>query len=183
MNKLVKKILVGAMAATMVLGSVTTAFAAGSPAAGKEPVKQEEVQATGGSTVTTSAKGVAKLDEVKATTAATVSVASTVKVNGVSYTVTRIDAKAFANATKATTIKLPSTINALGANAFSGASKSLKTIEITQGAKQIKVNHNAFKGVDTKKITIKVKKMSKTELKRFKKALKKAGFKGTVKVA
>lgn len=181
MNKLVKKILVGVMAATMALGSVTTAFAATSNTTGAKPVTKEDVKATNGTTVSTSKKGVASLNAVKKTSAKSVTVSSKVKVGNVTYTVTRIEANAFKNASKATKITLPSTINALSANAFSGA-KSLKTIVITS-KKTVKVNHDAFKGLDTKKMTIQVKGMSKSALSSFKKALKRAGFKGTVKVA
>ena len=45
----------------------------------------------------------------------------------------------------------------------------------------VKVAKTAFKGVDTKKMTIKVSGMSAKQLKAFKAQLKKAGFKGTVK--
>ena len=45
----------------------------------------------------------------------------------------------------------------------------------------VKVAKTAFKGVNTKKMTIKVSGMSAKQLKAFKAQLKKAGFKGTVK--
>lgn len=180
MNKLVKKILVGVMAATMALGSVTTAFAATSPATATKPVTKEDVKATNGSTVNTSKKGTASLEAVKKTSAKSVTVSSKVKVGKVTYTVTTIKANAFKNAPKATKITLPSTITFLGAKSFSGA-KSLKTIAVTS-KKAIKVSKSAFKGLNTKKITVKVKGMSKKELTAFKKNLSKAGFKGTVKV-
>ena len=62
--------------------------------------------------------------------------------------------------------------------AFTGA-KSVKTIVIKSAS--VKVDKTAFKGVDTKKMTIKVSGMSAKQLKAFKAQLKKAGFKGTVK--
>lgn len=183
MNKLIKKVLVGVIAGTMMLGSVCTAFAAtGSQTeAPSAPVRNEEpVKATNGSEAKTSATGKATVTSVKKTSAKSVTVSSTVKIDGISYKVTRLENKAFANAPKATKVTLPSTITSLGAQAFTGA-KSLKTIVI-KSTKAVKVNKDAFKGVNTKKMTIKVTSMSKKELKAFKKQLKKAGFKGTVKL-
>ena len=73
---------------------------------------------------------------------------------------------------------LPASIKTIGAQAFTGA-KSVKTIVIKSAS--VKVDKTAFKGVDTKKMTIKVSGMSAKQLKAFKAQLKKAGFKGTVK--
>ena len=101
-----------------------------------------------------------------------------IKLKGKTYKVTAIGAKAFANATKATTVTLPASIKTIGAQAFTGA-KSVKTIVIKSAS--VKVDKTAFKGVDTKKMTIKVSGMSAKQLKAFKAQLKKAGFKGTVK--
>lgn len=182
MNKLIKKVLVGVIAGTMMLGSVCTAFAAtGSKTeAPTAPESNKKVEASNGSTVNTSSTGKATVTSVKKTTKKEVSISSKVEVNGKKYTVTRIEAKTFANAPKAEKVTLPSTITSLGAQAFTGA-KSLKTIVI-KSAKAVKVNKDAFKGVNTKKVTIKVTSMSKKELTAFKKQLKKAGFKGTVKL-
>ena len=74
--------------------------------------------------------------------------------------------------------KLPASIKTIGAQAFTGA-KSVKTIVIKSAS--VKVAKTAFKGVNTKKMTIKVSGMSAKQLKAFKAQLKKAGFKGTVK--
>lgn len=181
MNKLIKKVLVGVIAGTMMLGSVCTAFAAtGSKTEAPTAESNKKVEASNGSTVNTSSTGKATVTSVKKTTKKEVSISSKVEVNGKKYTVTRIEAKTFANAPKATKVTLPSTITSLGAQAFTGA-KSLKTIVI-KSTKAVKVNKDAFKGVNTKKMTIKVTSMSKKELKAFKKQLKKAGFKGTVKL-
>lgn len=57
--------------------------------------------------------------------------------------------------------------------------KVCKTIVIKSAS--VKVAKTAFKGVNTKKMTIKVSGMSAKQLKAFKAQLKKAGFKGTVK--
>ena len=73
MNKFVKKLLVGILAGTMVLGSVTTAFAAtGSATEAPQPEKQTEATAektTTGivPTVNTKADGTATITEIKKT--------------------------------------------------------------------------------------------------------------------
>ena len=72
------------------------------------------------------------------------------------------------------------TVTAIAKGTFKGL-KSNATISINT-KKSLKVAKNTFKGLKTKKVVIKVnKKMSKKQLKAFKKNLKKAGFKGTVK--
>ena len=173
MNKLIKKVLVGITAATMMFGSVCTAYAAtDSATVAPAPEKQTNVK------VSTAANGTATVKALPKTTKKSVTVASKVVVDGVSYKVTVIGAKAFANATKATTVTLPASIKTIGAQAFTGA-KSVKTIVIKSAS--VKVAKTAFKGVNTKKMTIKVSGMSAKQLKAFKAQLKKAGFKGTVK--
>ena len=163
MKKLMKKALVGILAATMMFGSVCTAYAAtGSATEAPVLTKQESVKADNGTKVNTSSNGTATVTAVKKTTKKSVSVASKVTVNGVKYTVTKIGAKTFANA-------------------FTGA-KSVKTIVINS-KKAVSVSKTAFKGVDTKKMTIRVTNMSKNQLKAFKENLKKAGFEGKVKTA
>ena len=180
MKKLMKKALVGILAATMMFGSVCTAYAAtGSATEAPAPTKQESVKADNGTKVNTSSKGTATVTAVKKTTKKSVSVASKVTVNGVKYTVTEIGAKTFANAKKATKVTLPATIERIGAKAFTGA-KALKTIKIN--SKKVKVDKAAFKGVNTKKMTIQLPaKATKDEKKALKKAFKAAGFKGTFK--
>lgn len=162
MQKFVKKLLVGILAGTMLLGSVATSYAATSPSTSKEPVKQtESVKTASGvkATVATTAKGTATVKAVK-TTKKTVTVGKTVKVNGVSYTVTAIGAKAFAGA------------------------KNLKTIKLSSA--KVTVNKNALKGVKAKSLTIKLPakatKAQKNALKKaFKAAAKNAGIKVTFK--
>ena len=187
MNKFAKKLLVGILAGTMVLGSATTAFAGTVSAVVSEvqPEKQTAVKAEKTSTgitptVNTSAKGVATLTSIKKTTATKITVSSTVKVDGVKYKVTTLGANAFKNCTKMTAAVIPSTVTSIKASAFSGAS-SLKTIRLNT-TKKVSISKDAFKGVNTAKMTIKVsKKMSKSNLASLKKALKAAGFKGKIK--
>ena len=178
MVKAMKKVLVCAMAAALTLGSAASASAVQSPTTSVTPVTKSNVKASNGTTVNVNKNGTA-VKAVKATKSKSVTVSATVKVNGVTYKVTTVNAKAFAKATKATKITLPASIKLINKSAFTGA-KKVKTI-VLKGKKSITVKKGAFKGVNTKKVTIKVnKKMSKKEFKKLKKALKKAGFKGKV---
>lgn len=182
MRKALKKVLVCTLAAALTFGSASAAGAATqSPTTSVQPTEQNDVK-VGRVTVDTADDGTASLVQVAKTTKKSVTVASTVTVNGVKYTVTTIGAKAFANAKKAKKITLPATIKTISKNAFTGA-KALKTITL-KGTKSITIKKGAFKGLNTKKMTIKVsKKMPKKQLKKLKTALKKAGFKGKVKAA
>ena len=65
----------------------------------------------------------ASVKSVKATKSKSVTVSATVKVNGVTYKVTTVNAKAFAKATKATKITLPASIKTINKSAFTGAKK------------------------------------------------------------
>lgn len=179
MVKAMKKVLVCAMAAALTLGSAASASAVQSPTTSVTPVTKSNVKASNGTTVNVNKNGTAAVKAVKATKSKSVTVSATVKVNGVTYKVTTVNAKAFAKATKVTKITLPASIKLINKSAFTGA-KKVKTI-VLKGKKSITVKKGAFKGVNTKKVTIKVnKKMSKKEFKKLKKALKKAGFKGKV---
>jgi hypothetical protein len=189
MNKLAKKILVATMAAVMALGSVTTAFAAGSPSdvvIGSDYVSSVNSPASDGSTVKTSEAGYAAVTEVEKTTKKSLTISSTVTVtvNGetATYKVHRVAANAFSENTQLTKITLPSSINVISKNAFAGL-KNLKTINLNV-KKNITVKKGAFGKVNTKNITIKVSKnTSSKELKKLQKTFKAAGFKGTVKKA
>lgn len=176
-----KKVLVCAMATALTLGSAGEVSAATqSPVESVKPVTKKNVKAANGSKVDTNKKGTAILKSVKKTNKKSVTVSSKVTVKGVKYKVTTINAKAFVNAKKATKITLPDTIKTISKSAFTGA-KKLKTL-VLKGKKSITVKKGAFKGLNTKKITIRVnKKMSKKQFNKLKKALKKAGFKGKLK--
>ena len=82
------------------------------------------------------------------------------------------------NCKKVKKISVGKNVKTIGKNAFKGC-KKLKTITLAN--KKVTIKKGAFAGLNTKKITIKAPKMSKKDLKKFKKALKKAGFKGKVK--
>lgn len=145
-------------------------------------VAQKNAKAANGSKVTTAADGTATVNTAYAKKKAkSVKVADKVVVDGVSYTVTTVGANAFKSVAKtATSVTLPATITKIDKNAFKGLKKLKKiTMKVTT---PVTVAKGAFSGVDTKKVTITVsKKMSKKDLAKFKKALKKAGFKGSVK--
>ena len=94
MNKLIKKVLVGITAATMMFGSVCTAYAAtDSATVAPAPEKQTNVKADNGAKVSTAANGTATVKALPKTTKKSVTVASKVVVDGVSYKVTAIGAR------------------------------------------------------------------------------------------
>lgn len=182
----IKKVIVGVVAAGLLMTSV--AFAADTPSAtkvDKEPVdstvavagtdsKGNEVSAT------TKKDGTATVTAVGKKDAKSVKVADSVVVNGVKYTVTTIGAKAFSSSAKTVkSVTLPVTVKTISKDAFKNCKKLTKiTLKIT---KSINVEKGAFKGAKTKNMKIVVsKKMSDKELKKFQKALKKAGYKGEV---
>lgn len=181
MVKAIKKVIVCAMAAVLTFGTAGAAANASvkSPTTSVKPVTKNDVKADNGAKVDVKKNGTADLNQIKKTNKTSVSVASTVTVNGVKYKVTTVSAKAFANAPKAKKITLPGTITKIEKNAFKGA-KKLKSVVINT-KKAVTIQKGAFNGVNTKKMTITVnKKMSKKELTKFKKNLKKAGYKGKV---
>ena len=92
MNKLIKKVLVGITAATMMFGSVCTAYAAtDSATVAPAPEKQTNVKADNGAKVSTAANGTATVKALPKTTKKSVTVASKVVVDGVSYKVTAMN--------------------------------------------------------------------------------------------
>lgn len=189
MIKALKKVLACTLAAALVVSTATVASAATeSPSSAVQPKNATNVKAAKANgvvnTVDTKKNGTAILKKIAKTTKKSVVVAGTVKVNGVSYAVTTINAKAFANCSNVTTVTLPASIKTINKNAFYGA-KKLKTINF-KGTKAITIKKDAFKGsgvrLSTWRMTFKVsKKMSKKEFNKLKKALKKAGFHGAVK--
>lgn len=146
------------------------------------PTAQQKVKAVDGSTVTTAKNGTAVVNAVAAKKKAkSVKIPDKVVVNGVEYRVMAVSANAFKPIAKTiTSITLPATITRIDKNAFKNLTK-LKKITM-KGTGKVSVAKGAFKGVNTKKVTISVSmKMNKKVLKKFKADLKKAGFKGTVK--
>ncbi|WP_026529097.1 leucine-rich repeat protein [Butyrivibrio sp. VCD2006] len=184
MFKFMRRAIAMALAASLVIA--TPVYAAQSPTVAPTPVapsvqddaKAEEANGVK-ATVDTEADGSAALVSVEASTAKSVTIPSKLKVNGVEYTVTTLEKGALKNLSKAKTITLPETITTLKKGSIQA--KKLKTLKINS-KKAPKVEKGAFKGKNTKKMTIKVNKknMSKSQFKTFKKRLKKAGYKGKV---
>ncbi len=185
MVKSMKKILAGLMAAAIAFTAVPVA-AATSPSTSTTPVVAEDVKAEAvkgiTATVDTAKDGTATVSKIAATSKKTVEIPPRVTVDGVSYKVTKLDSNALSGCKKATTVRVPAAIDTISKNAFKGCT-SVKTIKmITRDG--VKIEKGAFSGLDTTKITIVVnKKMKASEFKKLKAALKKAGFKGTVKKA
>ncbi|MCR5691920.1 MAG: family 43 glycosylhydrolase [Eubacterium sp.] len=124
--------------------------------------------------VTSSSKVVLKKAKNKKVTSVTIP--STVKVNGKSLKVTAIANKAFANCKKLKKVVIGANVTKIGSKAFYNC-KKLKKI-IVKSKKITKVGSNAFKGIH-KKAVIKV---PSAKLKAYKKKFAKKGQKSTVKI-
>ncbi|MBR6403098.1 MAG: leucine-rich repeat protein [Eubacterium sp.] len=93
-------------------------------------------------------------------------IADSVQYKGITYKITSIGAKAFANSKKLTTVKIGKNVTSIGAGAFSGCSKVTK---ITVAGTVIKsVKANAFKGIGRKAVVV----VPKKALKKYKKLFK-----------
>lgn len=110
------------------------------------------------------------------TTQKKVVVPDTVTVDGITYTVTSVADKAFANNKKIKSVTISKNITTIGKNAFSGC-KNLKNIVI-KSTKLKKIGKKAFKGIH-KKAVIKV---PKKQYAKYKKLFKKAGLSKTVRI-
>lgn len=75
--------------------------------------------------------------------AKTVTISSTVSIDGVTYKVTKVDDNAFKGNKAVTKITIPSTVTTIGKDAFNGCSK-LKTVSVPKNVTTI--GANAFKG-------------------------------------
>lgn len=156
MFKSIKKVIVGVLAASLMLSSV--AFAAdATPSATTAPETS--------TVVTVNKKTVSKVEN-KATVELGTKV-QTVKANAIQSKTTTVT---FKSKKKVTVTK----------NAFAKA-KKLKTITVQKN--RVTFQKGAFGKLNTKKMTIKVKglKASSKAYKNYVKALKKAGFEGKVK--
>ncbi|MBU5430279.1 leucine-rich repeat domain-containing protein [Kineothrix sp. MSJ-39] len=156
MFKSLKKVLVGVLASSLILSSV--AFAADTTAV-KSPTTPVKVTVVTKKTVSKApAKKAVKFSKS----------VKTIKAGAINKKTTTIT---FAAKSKTTVKK----------GAFKNA-KNLKTITVS--GNKVKFEKNAFKGLtkkQQKKITINVKGLSKSAFNKYKKALQKAGFKGTIK--
>ena len=102
-----------------------------------------------------------------------VSIPNTVKVNGVSYKVTSIAPKAFANNKKLKKVTVASNVTSIGKNAFRGCKNLTKVTIKSTKLKASSVGANAFKGTN-KKLVVKV---PKSKVKAYRKYFKKKGNK------
>lgn len=154
MFKSIKKVIVGVLAASLMLTSVAFAADVQSPTTAPTPAK-----------VTVNVKTVSKVENAKAVT--------------LGKKVTAIKANAVQDKTKTVTFTGTKKVT-VKKNAFAKA-KSLKTITVQKN--KVTFKKGAFGKLNTKKMTIKVKGLKKSSkaFKNYQKALKKAGFKGTVK--
>ncbi|MCR5106053.1 MAG: leucine-rich repeat domain-containing protein [Eubacterium sp.] len=101
---------------------------------------------------------------------------ATVKLGGVSFKITAINANAFKNCNKLTTFKAGGNITTIGKNAFNGCS-SLKSVTITS-TKLKSIGSGAFKGT-----TAKTKfKVPKSKLAKYSKMIYKAGANKKAKI-
>lgn len=132
------------------------------------------------------------------TSVKTMTIPSSVRINGVSYKVTRVANNAFANCKSLTKVTIPSSVTSIGQKAFANCTKlkavtipakvtkieksafsgckSLKTVTI-KSTKVKTIGKSAFKGI-AKKSVVKTPKSKKTA---YKKLLKKSGYTKTVK--
>lgn len=100
---------------------------------------------------------------------------STVKIDGYTFKVTAVNAKAAAGCKKLTSVTIGENVTSIGKQAFNKC-KKLKSITF-KGKKAVKVSAKAFTGT-AKKVTVTTsKKMAKKQLNTMKKSLKKAGLK------
>ncbi|MBQ9155314.1 MAG: leucine-rich repeat protein [Eubacterium sp.] len=102
--------------------------------------------------------------------ASSINVPATIKYNGVSYKVTAIGAKAFANNTKVKTIKIGKNVKKIGKQAFLNAKAAKKITILSKKLKAKSVGAKAFKGAGASKgakLTVKVPKAKKKAYAKF----------------
>ena len=184
MRKTMKKILAFTLAAALTLGTAVTSIAATtSPTTGKLPVTEDNVKTDNADfTTKTQQRGWIRIKAAKSVSKAKATVPATLTVKGVTYKVTSLGAKSLSNWKKVKTIVLSENVDTIHKATFQNC-KKLRTI-VVKNTKPINFYAKAFKGVNTKKITIKFsKKMSKKDYQKSVKRLKKIGFKGKIKRA
>lgn len=119
--------------------------------------------------------------EVKAPlkkTITSVSIPSTVKIDGYTFKVTAIGKDAFKNNKKLTKVTIGANVTKIGANAFSGCKKLKKITVKTKMLKAKSVGKNAFKNIHGKAVIS----VPKAKKKAYQKVFKGKGQKKTVKI-
>ena len=182
-----------------ICGTTKTVVIPKKTATTQEPPKKGDVVADDKASVTVEVTDVTKKEvtykEPDGKKAKTVSIPATVKINGVTYKVTKIADNAFKNnktvtkvtvgsniktigknafykCTKLKTVKIGKNVTEIGANAFKGCSS---LTSVTLGSKATKIGANAFNGCKKLK-TIKI-----TSTKLSSKTVAKNAFKGLTK--
>lgn len=179
MRESLKKIIVIALALAMAVSMIMPAFAAKSPTKGKTPITKDMVRdsKTKKNIYKVYKSGYAHLKSLKVPKKKSATVPSTITYKGVTYKVNWIRANAFCKNSKLRTITIKGNIKTINKHAFKGS--KIKTVKFAC-KKAPKLRKGSFKKCKVK--TVKVsKKMSKSAYKKFKKALRKAGFKGKIK--
>lgn len=171
-----KKLIAAVVAAACMMTGAAEVFAAGSPVtAPKVPASVVENLVYSDITVDTATQTATKVvpKDNKVVVRGTYTAA-----DSKTYAVTTVAGDAFKEAASVKKITLGKGVNLVKANAFSGA-KKLKLVRVLNS--QVTFEKGAFKGLKTKKITIKVtRKMSKKDYKKLVKSLRRAGFKGKI---
>ncbi len=184
MKKAMKRIAALALAAVLTFGTAVTSMAATeSPTTGKKPVTQDNVKSEDNIyTTKTYRKGWMRIKSAKAVNKKKVAIPETMTINGITYRVTSLGAGSLKKWKKVKTIVLSKNVDTVHGYTFKNC-KKLRTI-IVKNTQPINFYKRAFKGVDTKKLTIKFSKnMSKKDFKKTKKRLRKIGFKGKIERA
>ncbi|CDA64206.1 putative polysaccharide lyase [Firmicutes bacterium CAG:56] len=103
-----------------------------------------------------------------------ITIAATVKIDGVTFKVTSIKKNAAKKNKNMTSVVIGKNVTSIGANSFAN-SKKLANVTF-KGTKAVKVGSKAFKGTSAKMKVVIPKKMSKKTLNTLKRNLKKAGI-------
>ena len=103
-----------------------------------------------------------------------ITIAATVKIDGVTFKVTSIKKNAAKKNKNMTSVVIGKNVTSIGANSFAN-SKKLANVTF-KGTKSVKVGSKAFKGTSAKMKVVIPKKMSKKTRNTLKKNLKKAGI-------
>lgn len=185
MVNLAKKFAVLAIAMSLAVAPVASMAATKSPSGGKteattetkpEYVRKESGVSSNGSAFATYKTGKASLKSFK-TSKKSASVPKTIKYKGKTYKICYIRKYAFKKSKKLVTLTVGSNVVKINTSAFS--SSKIKTVKFNT-KKVPDIRKGAFKKSKVKTIKI-TKKMSAKNFKKFKKLLKKVGFKGTIK--
>lgn len=103
-----------------------------------------------------------------------------VKVKGFTCQINELGAKSLDKLDDVTKIVLPSTVTKLNAKSFAGC-KNLKVIVFRKGKRFPVIRKDAFKGLKTEKMTIRIsKKFSEKHFKIITRRLRSKGFKGKI---